>query len=492
MATFDLQTFGIPELRTSLATSDLTSTELTRACFSTIDALNDKHRAMLIVNPQAQAIAAALDADIGRAGFDLGPLHGLPIAVKDNLDTADGMPTTAGSLALANTHAQKDSDVVAALREAGAVLIGKTNLSEWANYRSTRSSSGWSSAGGQTRNAYDPARSPGGSSSGSGVAVALGMCVAAIGTETDGSITIPAAMNGIVGIKPTLGLVSQNGIVPIAASQDTAGPMARSVRDAALLMDALVSKDNPQRGDGYDPGVDAMALDGIRLGVAARYAGLHDGADQCFEAAKAVLRELGAVVVEDGIDVAGPSTIRDAESVVLSYEFKHYLNQYLSGRDSRTTIRSLADLIRFNADNASTVMPHFGQELHLGAQRRGALTDEVYREARQRSLQMASAEGIDKAMREHALDAIIAPTTTPAWLIDWISGDNRKGSAAPPAAVAGYPHITVPMGYVAHLPVGLSVFAGAFQEAHIIRITHAFEQATQHRQPPSTQPNIHL
>jgi amidase len=476
---------GIAGLRAALDGGATTSAELVAQHLARIRELDDVHRAVLTLNPEAPEIAAGLDAELA-AGRCRGPLHGVPVLVKDNLDTGDGMPTTAGSLALAGTHASSDSTVVARLRAAGAVLLGKTNLSEWANFRSTRSSSGWSSLGGQTRNAHDPDRTPGGSSSGSGVAVALRYCAGAIGTETDGSIVSPASMNGVVGIKPSLGLVSRAGIIPIAASQDTAGPMTRSVRDALLLLAAIAGADprDPTTAagvavadalSGLARDLDGAGLRGVRLGVARSYAGYHDGVDALLEDALSALRGAGAEIVDE-VPLTPGDTLREPEQVVMEYEFKHGLEAYLRTRDDTLAVRDLAGVVRFNEDNAQTVMPHFGQERHLAALSRGALTDPDYLTARERSLALAARDGIDAALSLHRLDALVAPTTSPAWLIDWICGDNRKGSAAAPAAVAGYPHVSVPMGCVRHLPVGLSIFAGAMQDATVIRIAHAFER----------------
>jgi amidase len=448
------------------------------------------HNAVLMINPDAVAIAKALDQERSTRGVR-GPLHGIPILVKDNLDTGCSMPTTAGSLALAGTRASADSTVVARLRNAGAVVLGKTNLSEWANFRSTRSSSGWSSVGGQTRNAHDPLRTPGGSSSGSGVAVALGYCAGAIGTETDGSIVGPSSMNGVVGIKPSLGLVSRAGIVPIAASQDTAGPMTRTVRDGAIVLAAIAGADP---ADSATSIVQSMPLDfetdlqrtdlhGIRIGIARGYAGFHDRVDAVFESAIVELRAAGVEIIDD-VDLTPADVIRPHERVVMEYEFKHGLQRYLATRDNNTKVRTLEDVIAFNRRNASTVMPHFAQEILEQSQCRGTLIDAHYRHAREQSLILAAREGIDTVIGQHRLDALLAPTASPAWLIDWVCGDNRRGGAACPAAVAGYPHVTVPMGYVEHLPVGLSFFAGAFSDREVIRIAHTYEVNRGHLEPP--------
>jgi amidase len=474
-----------------MADGELSARELAQAHLSRIESLDDTHNAIIELNPEVLEIAAALDGE--RAGGAVrGQLHGIPMLLKDNIDTGDNMQTSAGSLALAGTRADSDSAVAARLRRAGVVILGKTNLSEWANFRSTRSSSGWSSQGGQTRNAYDPLRTPGGSSSGSGVATALGMCAAAIGTETDGSIVSPSAMNGIVGIKPTVGAVSRSGIIPISHSQDTAGPMARSVRDAALVLAAILGSDPGDaataqadtrvalsRGD-----LDANALRGARLGVARSYCGYHDRLDTCFEAALRALRDCGATIV-DPVHLAPMTDIRPHERVVMETEFRAGLNAYLAARSPAPPIRDLEALVIFNAANAQRVMPHFDQDILESCLTRGGLDGAEYRDARSACVTLAAVDGIDAALRDHRLDAILAPTTTPAWLIDWVAGDNRRGSAACAPAVAGYPHVTVPMGQVAGLPVGLSIMGAAWSDWRLMNFAHSFEQHTHHRAPAS-------
>ena len=480
-----LETQSLIEVARALRAGEVSAEGLAHAHLQRIESLDGDYNAVLVRNPDGLAIARALDAEFA-AGRCVGPMHGVPILVKDNLDSADRMPTTAGSLALADTYASKDSSVLHRLRQAGAVLLGKTNLSEWANFRSSRSSSGWSSVGGQTRNAHDPLRTPGGSSSGSGVAVALGYVPAAIGTETDGSIVGPASMNGVVGFKPSVGLVSRAGIVPISASQDTAGPMARSVRDCAFMLNVIVGTDDRDlsvaQADTYQ--VDYVAaLDGIdpstlRIGIARECSGFHDRVDTLFDQAVAELRAAGVTVV-DAVTIGDPAAVRVPERIVMEYEFKAGLNAYLDTREAGTVPADLDALIAFNAAHADEVMPYFGQEIQLRAQNRGRLDDEQYHQARALSVALAANEGIDAALREHQLDALIAPTMTPAWLIDWIGGDNRRGGAACAPAVAGYPHITVPMGLVEHLPVGLSVFSGAFEDLKVLQIANLFEQLKQ-------------
>jgi amidase len=490
MALDRLDDATMDEIARALERREVSSRELVEAHTARIAAHDAKLCAVIELNPDALAIAAQCDAERA-AGRLRGPLHGIPIMVKDNLDTGDRMRTSAGSLALAGHRAAADSHAVHRLRAAGSVILGKSNLSEWANFRSTRSTSGWSSRGGQTRNPYDPARTPGGSSSGSAVAVAAGFCAGAIGTETDGSILNPCSMNGLVGIKPTVGLVSRSGIIPIAASQDTAGPMARSVADAALLLGALAGTDpadpaseaaDRQRED-YRLALDPAGLEGVRLGVARAYCGYHERADRLLENAIAELKTAGAMVI-DPIELPSSDEIRPAERLVMETEFKSGLQAYLAATDA--AIRDLGDIVAFNRDHAAAVMPHFGQEIFESALGRGGLDQPAYRDALATCRRLARAEGIDAALARDRLDAIIAPTATPAWLIDWLCGDNRRGGGAScPSAVAGYPHITVPMGRVEHLPVGLSFFAGAFAESRLIRMAFAFEQRTHHHRPPA-------
>ena len=481
---------SIAELGSAMQSGKLSSRALTDTCLARVESLEARFNAVIVINPDARDIADAMDRERA-CGHTRGALHGIPFMVKDNLDTGDKMPTTAGSIALAGTFASNDSAVVEKLRAAGAVLLGKTNLSEWANFRSTRSSSGWSSVGGQSRNAHDALRTPGGSSAGSGVAVALGYCPFTIGTETDGSVVGPSSFNGIVGIKPSIGLVSRRGIIPIAESQDTAGPMTRSVADAALVLAAIVGADNAdpvtEAAGLHWPNeaveLDANALKGARIGVARNYAGFHDRVDGLLETALSDLRNAGAEII-DPVDIPPMNDIRPHVSVVMETEFKAGLATYLATRQSNVAIRNVSDLIAFNRDNAAVAMPHFQQERLEASAARGDLNDPDYLESRRASLQYARAEGIDAALQTHHLDAIIAPTHTAAWLIDWIGGDNRRGGCSGPPAAAGYPHITVPMGFVEHLPVGLSFFAGAFQDRDVIRLAYAYEQYTHHFRAP--------
>ena len=442
---------------------------------------------VLELNPDAPSIARALDRRSQR-----GALYGVPVLLKDNIDTADRMHTTAGSLALMGSRPRQDAGIVQRLRAAGAVILGKTNLSEWANYRSRHSSSGWSARGGQARNPYVLDRNPCGSSSGSAVAVAADLTVLAIATETDGSIVCPASINGIVGIKPTVGLVSRAGVIPISASQDTPGPFARTVTDAAILLGVLAGydpddpataalKDRPPAD--YRAALRTDALRGVRVGVLRESAGFNDDVDQRFDQALETLRALGAVII-DPVAIPSRGKLDDDESTVLQYEFKDGINRYLGTREGPGP-RMLSELIAFNSTHRSQEMPWFGQDLFLASQRSGALTDSHYLEARERARRLAGAEGIDAALSKDQLDVLVAPTMGPTWLTDWINGDHfAGGDISQPPAVAGYPHITVPMQPVHGLPVGLSFVGTAWREAALIGYAYAFEQATHHRTPP--------
>jgi amidase len=431
-------------------------------------------RSVIAIDPELDAAVAAADA-ARREGGARGPLHGIPILVKDNLDTAGALRTTAGSFALAGAYPRRDADVVRKLREAGAIVMGKTNLSEWANIRSTRSSSGWSAVGGQCRNPHVLDRSPCGSSSGSGAAVAAGLGPAAIGTETDGSIVCPSGICGVVGIKPTVGLVSQAGIVPISHTQDTAGPMARSVSDAALVLAAIADREVSWI---EDPAV----LRGARIGVARNLAGFHDLVDARFEEALAALRELGAELI-DPADVPHADELEAPEFEVLLFELKVDLATYLSTLEGEAP-RSLAEVIAFNEANARTEMPHFGQELFERAVEKGPLTDAHYVEALATCRRLSRDEGLDAVIAAHDLDAVVAPTNGPAWLIDHVNGDHYGGGNSSVAAVSGYPSVTVPMGFVHDLPVGLSFMSGPWRDGTLIGYAAAFERETRWGRAP--------
>ncbi|MBP7868335.1 MAG: amidase [Acidobacteria bacterium] len=492
---------GVAELQAGMDRGTWRSAELVAAFLDRIEAVDrggPALRAVVEINPDALDIARGLDEERRRNGAR-GPMHGIPVLVKDNLDTADRMQTTAGSLALEGPAAPADAFAVRRLREAGAVILGKTNLSEWANIRSSFSSSGWSARGGQTRNPYVLDRSPCGSSSGSGVAVAANLCTVAVGTETDGSVTCPAAINGIVGIKPTLGLVSRRGIVPIAASQDTAGPMARTVRDAALLLNALAGPDPADPASAafrkagerdYTRTLDPGGLKGARVGVARNLFGYHEALDARIADCLDALRGAGAVLV-DPADLPHAHDYGAAELEVLLYELKAGLNAYLAARPG-APVKSLAEVIAFNERHRSREMPYFGQDLLVKAEGKGPLSSPVYRAALQRCRRLSRAFGIDAVLRKHRLDAVVAPTTGPAWPIDLLNGDHFTGSATTPPAVAGYPHVTVPAGLVRDLPVGLSFIGTAFSEPVLLRLAYAFEQTVKARRPPRFLPTLSL
>jgi len=439
------------------------------------------------LNKNALKQAKALDQYFREHGLK-GKLHGIPVLLKDNIDTTDGMANTGGSMALANNFPDDDAFLVKQLKDAGAIILGKTNLSEWANFRSTSGSSGWSGLYGQSKNPYDVTASPCGSSSGSGIAVSANFATVTIGTETDGSVTCPAAMTGVVGIKPTLGTVSRDGIIPIAHSQDTAGPMARNVTDAVILLTTMVAADNK------DPDVlssniqytSHLRLDGLkgkRIGIARNLTGYHKGLDKVFDKAVADLKKQGAIIV-DNTNFKNTEQWGDAEFEVLLYEFKDELNKYLANTADGIP-KSLSALIEYNKENADVEMKYFGQELFIMAQAKGSITDEVYIEALAKAKRLTQEEGIDALLNEYNLDLIIAPTTGPAWKTDWVNGDHYLGAASSAAAISGYPHITVPMGYVHGLPVGLSMFSGKLQEGNLIEAAFAYEQSTKHRVAPT-------
>jgi amidase len=499
---FEFEEATLASLQERMQAGTLDARRLTQAYLGRIAQLDRRGPALghvIEVNSEAVAIASALDAE-RKAKGPRGPLHGIPVLLKDNVDTADRNTTTAGSLALEGSLAPRDSFVAERLRAAGAVLLGKANMSEWANIRSNRSTSGWSARGGQARNPYVLDRNPCGSSSGSGAAVAANLCALAIGTETDGSIVCPSSANGIVGIKPTLGLVSRAGIIPIAHSQDTAGPMARSVRDAAVMLGALCGVDPrdeataQSRGRAsadYAAALDAGALSGARLGVARKLFGFHPGVDKLLEEALAELKRRGAVLV-DPADIPHLGEYEQSELAVLLYELKADLNAYLAALGPGARVRTLEDVIRFNEANAAREMPFFGQELFLQAQEKGPLSTPEYREALEKNQRLSRREGIDAVMDEHELDAILAPTGGPAWLTDPVTGDHFGGGSSTAPAVAGYPNVTVPAGFVFGLPVGISFIGRAWSEPSLIKLAYAFEQATRHRRPPRFLPHVEL
>jgi amidase len=472
----------------------LSSQQLTQMYLSRIKRLDREGpelRAVIELNPRALEIAAGLDEE-RKARGRRGPMHGVPVLIKDNVETSDRMMTTAGSLALDGWYAPRDAPLIDRLRAAGAVILGKTNLSEWANFRSTHSLSGWSGRGGQARNPYATNRTPSGSSSGSAVAVAANLCAIAVGTETDGSIVSPASINGIVGLKPTVGLVSRRGIIPISHSQDTAGPLARSVRDAAVMLGAMAGLDAADPASvavgerfetDYTRYVDPWGLRGARLGIARRFFAdntpLNGFLDRCVE----TLKGAGAIII-DPADLPMHGSFGAAEQEVLLYEFKADLNSYLRRLPPTFPVRSLAALIRFNEAHRDREMPLFDQELLLQSQAKGALTDKAYLDARAACLKATRSNGIDAVLSLHKLDAMVSLTSGPAWLIDTVNGDSDTGGCSSPAAIAGYPHITVPAGLYRGLPVGLSFFGAAFSEPKLIKLASGYENAARARVPP--------
>ena len=482
----------IATLQQAMDDGELTAVALVDYYLGRIEALDQagpELSSIIELNPDARAIAETLDAERADGG-PRGPLHGIPVVLKANIDTGDQMATHAGSLAIADHHAADDAFIVKQLRDAGAIILAKANLSEWANFRSTRSSSGWSSVGGQTRNPYDPLRNPCGSSSGSAVSVAANFTVLAVGTETDGSVVCPEGINGVVGIKPTVGLVSRDGIIPIAHSQDTAGPMGRTVRDAALMLTAMSTTDSsdpamasrPEATPDYAADLSADGLQGKRIGVIRSYFGADSNPyiEDIYEAAIETLRAQGAEIVDDiEIETEG---MGGAEYEVLLYEFKADLNAYLAA--SNAGLKTLAEIIEFNTANAETAMPIFGQEIMEMAEGKGPLTDQEYLDALEKSKRLAR-DGIDNTMKEHELDALVAPTNGPSWMTDHVNGDHYSISSSSLAAISGYASITVPAGYVFDLPAGLSFIGGPFSEDALIKMAYAFEQATQARRAPT-------
>lgn len=491
---FELDEVGIADLRAGLESGRWTARDLVRSYLDRIAAIDGDGpalRSVLETNPDAMAIAGELDEE-RRNGEVRGPLHGIPILVKDNVATADRLTTTAGALALAGTTSPRDSFVAARLRAAGAILLGKANLSEWANFRSTRSSSGWSGRGGQCRNPYVLDRNPCGSSSGSGVAAAASLCAAAIGTETNGSIVCPSSANGLVGVKPTVGLVSRALIVPIADAQDTAGPMARTVRDAAIVLGALTGEDpdDPRTAgssvhahNDYTQFLDAGGLMGARIGVVRDFFGEHERVDALMEDAIAALRDGGAEVV-DPVEIPHRREINPPSSQILLYEFKAGVNAWLDAMGAAVPVSTLEEIIAWNEANAATSMPYFGQELLIQAQEKGGLDSQEYLEARETARRLSRDEGLDVVLRDQRLDALIGPTGGPAWVTDLVNGDNFSVSSSSPAAISGYPNVTVPAGLVHGLPVGVSFFGAPWSEPTLLRLAYAFEQATNHRARP--------
>ncbi len=499
--TFEFDEATVDDLQRAMESGEHTARSVAEAYIARIEAMDRQGpelRSMIEINPDALEIADELDAE-RRADGPRGPLHGIPIALKDNLDTHDRMTTTAGSLALEGSVPPRDSFVAERLRAAGALLLGKANMSEWAYFRGERATSGWSARGGQCRNPYALDRNPCGSSSGSGVAASANLCALTVGTETGGSIMCPSSSNGVVGIKPTVGLWSRSGIIPISHSQDTAGPMTRTVRDAAILLGGAVGVDPRDAATSGSAGnfhadytrfLDPAGLAGARIGVARSFDGFDPRVETLFEDAVLAMRDAGAVLV-DPANLPAADWRDELPLVVLEYEFKAGLDAYLAELGPDAPVRTLAEIIEFNERNRALEMPHFGQQRMIAAQARGPLTDEIYLNA-VRTIQRGNREdGIDALMNEHRLDAVAAPTRDLPWITDRIKGDRLDGgSSAGPAAIAGYPDISVPMGFVSGLPTGVSFFGRAWSEPVLIRIAYAFEQATRHRAPPTFAPTL--
>jgi len=495
---FELDEITIADLQDGMKSGKFTARSLVEkysARIEEIDSNKDKNgptiNSILEMNPDALSIAESLDQE-RKANKTRGPLHGIPVLIKDNIDTADKMMTTAGSLALLGSKPLQDSYVAQKLRAAGAVILGKTNLSEWANIRCSHSTSGWSGRGGLTRNPYALDRNPCGSSSGTGAGISANLCAVGIGTETDGSIVCPSSSNGLAGIKPTVGLVSRSGIIPISHSQDGAGPMCRTVRDAAILLGALAGVDPQDSATAASQGksftdyvqfCDPNGLRGARIGVARKYFGFNDAVDALMEQSLDAMKKQGATLV-DPADIETFGKFDDTELLVFMYELKADLNAYLARLGPSAPVRKLKDIIDFNDRNRQKEMPYFGQDLFLKAEPKGPLTEKAYIDALEKNHQLARTEGIDALMAKYNLDAIVAPTGGPAWLTDLVNGDHVAGGSSNAAAVAGHPNINVTAGFISGLPVGISFFGRAWSEPVLIRLAFAFEQSTKARQAP--------
>jgi amidase len=502
VAAFELDEITIGDLQEGMKSGKYTSRSITEKYLARIDAIDKQGpaiNAIIELNPDALSIADAMDKERKEKG-SRGPLHGIPILIKDNINTADKMMTTAGSLALLGSRAPKDSTVAQRLRDGGAVILGKTNLSEWANIRSNHSTSGWSGRGGQTKNPYALDRNPCGSSSGSGAAVSANLAAAAIGTETDGSIVCPSSTCGIAGIKPTVGLVSRTGIVPISHTQDTAGPMCRTLRDAAILLGALTGIDNDDsataesREHSYTDYTQFLKEDGLRgarIGVVRRTFGFNEDVDKVMEAALETMRKQGAVLV-DPAPIESAGKFGESEFTIFLYELKADLNAYLAKLGPNAPVKTLRDIIEFNEKNSAKEMPYFGQDTFVKSEEKGPLTTQEYIDAVAKARELARKEGIDATMDKNNLDALVGPTGGPAWLTDHINGDSFGGGSSSTAAVAGYPNITVPAGFVHSLPVGISFFGRAWSEPVLLRVAYAFEQATKARKAPGFAPTLNI
>ncbi|MFZ0952049.1 MAG: amidase [Candidatus Sulfotelmatobacter sp.] len=493
---FELDEITISELQDGMKSGKFTAHSLVEKYTERIEEIDkDKHgpaiNSIIELNPDGLSIADSLDKERKEKG-PRGPMHGIPVLIKDNIDTADRMMTTAGSLALLGSKPLQDSHVAQKLRTAGAVILGKTNLSEWANIRSSHSTSGWSGRGGLTKNPYALDRNPCGSSSGTGAGISANLCAVGIGTETDGSIVCPSSSNGLAGIKPTVGLVSRSGIIPISHSQDSAGPMCRTVRDAAILLGALTGVDPQDAATAASAGkshadytqfCDPNGLKGARIGVARKYFGFNDAVDALMEQSLDAMKKQGATLV-DPADVETLGKFDASELLVFLYELKADLNNYLARLGPNAPMHTLKDIIDFNDRNRQQEMPYFGQDLFLKAEAKGPLTEKAYLDALDKNHQLARTEGIDATMDKYRLDAMVAPTGGPAWLTDLINGDHAAGGSSNAAAVAGYPNINVTAGFISGLPVGISFFGRAWSEPVLIRLAFAFEQTTKARRAP--------
>ena len=496
---FELDEIRIDGVQKAFQSGQYSSRSLTEtylARIQEIDKAGPMVNSVIDLNPDALQIADALDQE-RKAKGSRGPLHGVPVLIKDNIDTGDRMSTTAGSLALVGSHAPNDAFVAAQLRKSGAVILGKTNLSEWANIRSGHSTSGWSGRGGLTRNPYALDRNPCGSSSGTGAGVSANLCVAGVGTETDGSVVCPSSANGLAGLKPTVGLVSRSGIIPISHSQDTSGPMARTVRDVAVLLGAMAGADpqDPATADSqrkqyadYTKFLDPAGLKGARLGVVRKYFGFNDAVDKLMDTLLDEMKRAGAEIV-DPADIPTIGKFDDSELTVLVYELKADLAAYLARRGN-TSVKSLKDVIEFNERNRDREMPYFGQDIFLKSEQKGPLSTKEYVDALALNHQLSRAEGIDFVMDKFKLDALVAPTGGPAWITDLINGDHASGGSSSAAAVAGYPNINVTAGFLWGLPVGISFFGRAWSEPTLLKIAYSFEQLTKARQKPHFLPTI--